>query len=42
MTPCSDRSDGGRHFDEDETIGWGIAKPVFFISGKHDPSPASA
>ena len=28
-----------RHFDEDETIGWGIAKPVFFISGHHDPKP---
>ena len=28
-----------RHFDEDETIGWGIAKPVFFISAHHDPQP---
>jgi catechol 2,3-dioxygenase-like lactoylglutathione lyase family enzyme len=28
-----------RHFDEDETVGWGIAKPVFFISGKHSPQP---
>lgn len=29
-----------RHFDEDETVGWGIAKPVFFISGRHDgPQP---
>jgi catechol 2,3-dioxygenase-like lactoylglutathione lyase family enzyme len=28
-----------RHFEEDETIGWGIAKPVFFISGHHAPQP---
>jgi catechol 2,3-dioxygenase-like lactoylglutathione lyase family enzyme len=28
-----------RHFDEDQTIGWGIAKPVFFISSHHDPKP---
>jgi catechol 2,3-dioxygenase-like lactoylglutathione lyase family enzyme len=28
-----------RHFEEDETIGWGIAKPVFFISGHHGPAP---
>ena len=28
-----------RHFEEDETIGWGIAKPVFFISAHHDPQP---
>jgi len=28
-----------RHFDEDKTIGWGIAKPVFFISSHHDPKP---
>ena len=28
-----------RHFDQDETIGWGIAKPVFFISAHHDPHP---
>jgi catechol 2,3-dioxygenase-like lactoylglutathione lyase family enzyme len=28
-----------RHFDKDETIGWGIAKPVFFISGRHGPHP---
>ncbi len=26
-----------RHFDEDETIGWGIAKPVFFIASHHPP-----
>jgi len=26
-----------RHFEEDETVGWGIAKPVFFISSHHDP-----
>ena len=28
-----------RHFEQDQTIGWGIAKPVFFVSGKHDPQP---
>jgi catechol 2,3-dioxygenase-like lactoylglutathione lyase family enzyme len=28
-----------RHFDQDQTIGWGIAKPVFFISGRHEPRP---
>ncbi|HET7121696.1 MAG TPA: VOC family protein [Solirubrobacterales bacterium] len=28
-----------RHYEEDQTIGWGIAKPVFFVSGKHDPQP---
>ena len=28
-----------RHFDEDKTIGWGIAKPVFFISAHHEPKP---
>ena len=28
-----------RHFEEDETIGWGIAKPVFFISAHHEPQP---
>jgi catechol 2,3-dioxygenase-like lactoylglutathione lyase family enzyme len=28
-----------RHFDEDETVGWGIAKPVFFISAHHEPAP---
>ncbi len=26
-----------RHFEEDRTIGWGIAKPVFFISAHHPP-----
>ena len=26
-----------RHFEEDETIGWGIAKPVFFIAAHHEP-----
>ena len=31
-----------RHFEEDQTIGWGIAKPVFFIAAHHDPQPASA
>ena len=28
-----------RHFEEDGTIGWGIAKPVFFIADHHDPRP---
>jgi len=28
-----------RHFEEDGTIGWGIAKPVFFIANHHDPQP---
>src|SRR6201999_2154925 len=28
-----------RHFEQDKTIGWGIAKPVFFISAHHDPKP---
>jgi catechol 2,3-dioxygenase-like lactoylglutathione lyase family enzyme len=28
-----------RHFDEDKTIGYGIAKPVFFISAHHGPQP---
>lgn len=28
-----------RHFDDDRTVGWGIAKPVFFISAHHDPKP---
>ncbi len=28
-----------RHFEEDDTIGWGIAKPVFFISSHRDPKP---
>ena len=26
-----------RHFEEDGTIGWGIAKPVFFIAAHHEP-----
>ena len=26
-----------RHFDDEETIGWGIAKPVFFIAANHSP-----
>ena len=26
-----------RHFEENQTIGWGIAKPVFFISAHHEP-----
>ncbi len=28
-----------RHFDEDRTVGWGIAKPVFFISANHEAKP---
>jgi catechol 2,3-dioxygenase-like lactoylglutathione lyase family enzyme len=28
-----------RHFEEDQTIGWGIAKPVFFAASHHDPRP---
>ncbi len=27
-----------RHFERDETVGWGIAKPVFFISAHHPPA----
>jgi catechol 2,3-dioxygenase-like lactoylglutathione lyase family enzyme len=28
-----------RHFEEDGTVGWGIAKPVFFISSGREPRP---
>ena len=28
-----------RHFDQDGMIGWGIAKPVFFISAGGDVKP---
>ena len=28
-----------RHFEEGGTIGWGIAKPVFFIANHHQPQP---
>lgn len=28
-----------RHLDEDKTIGYGIAKPVFFIAAHHEPKP---
>lgn len=28
-----------RHYEEDSTIGWGIAKPVFFVSAHHPPQP---
>lgn len=28
-----------RHFERDGTVGWGIAKPVFFVSSHHPPSP---
>jgi predicted lactoylglutathione lyase len=28
-----------RHFDDDKTIGWGIAKPVFFVAQHHEPKP---
>src|SRR5438445_10290300 len=29
-----------RHFEQDETVGWGIAKPVFFAAAHHPPQPA--
>jgi len=28
-----------RHFEENQTIGWGIAKPVFFVAAHHEPRP---
>lgn len=28
-----------RHFEEDNTVGWGIAKPVFFIASHHEAQP---
>ena len=28
-----------RHFDENDTIGWGIAKPVFFVAAHDEPKP---
>jgi catechol 2,3-dioxygenase-like lactoylglutathione lyase family enzyme len=28
-----------RHFDKEGTIGWGIAKPVFFIADHHEAKP---
>lgn len=28
-----------RHFEQDSTIGWGIAKPVFFVSSHHEARP---
>ena len=28
-----------RHFEQDQTIGWGIAKPVFFVSSQARPQP---
>ena len=28
-----------RHFEADNTIGWGIAKPVFFIAANHSQQP---
>src|SRR3954453_5438746 len=28
-----------RHFEEDKTIGWGIAQPVFFLPAHHEPQP---
>ncbi len=28
-----------RHFDDDGTIGWGIAKPVFFVSRRQGSHP---
>lgn len=30
-----------RHFDKDGTVGWGIAKPVFFVSAR-DGNPQSS
>lgn len=27
-----------RHLDEDDIVGWGIAKPVFFIASNHEPA----
>jgi len=27
-----------RHFEQNSTIGWGIARPVFFISANHSPA----
>jgi catechol 2,3-dioxygenase-like lactoylglutathione lyase family enzyme len=28
-----------RHFDQDQTIGWGIAKPVFFVTADAGATP---
>ena len=28
-----------RHFDEERTIGWGISKPVFFVSSQRPARP---
>ena len=28
-----------RHFDDETVIGWGIAKPVFFVAANHPPQP---
>src|ERR1700754_1067729 len=28
-----------RHFGEDQTLGWGVAKPVFLSPSHHDPQP---
>ena len=28
-----------RHFEEDKTVGWGIAKPVFFVAAHHEAKP---
>jgi catechol 2,3-dioxygenase-like lactoylglutathione lyase family enzyme len=28
-----------RHFEEDGTVGWGIAKPVFFVASHHEARP---
>ncbi len=27
-----------RHLDEDDIVGWGIAKPVFYIAANHAPA----
>src|SRR3954453_23970527 len=31
-----------RHFEQDQTIGWCIAKRVFFVASKHEPAPGFA
>ncbi len=28
-----------RHFEQDGTVGWGIAKPVFFVASHHSATP---
>ena len=31
-----------RHIDDDDVIGWGIVRPVFFASAERRPAPAAA